>query len=34
MALSETVSLGLGYDGQLSGRTKDQDLKARLSWRF
>ena len=34
MALSETVSVGLGYAGQLSGRTRDQDLDARLSWRF
>ncbi|KTT03410.1 autotransporter [Pseudomonas oryzihabitans] len=34
MALTETVSLGLGYDGQLSGRSKDQDLNAKLSWRF
>ncbi|WP_459476866.1 autotransporter domain-containing protein [Pseudomonas sp. No.117] len=34
MALTETVSLGLGYDGQLSGRSKDQDLSAKLSWRF
>lgn len=34
LALSETVSLGLGYDGQLSGHSKDQDLNAKLSWRF
>ncbi len=34
LALSETVSLGLGYEGQLSSHTKDQDLNARLSWRF
>ncbi len=34
MQLTEVVSLGLGYDGQLSGRSKDEDLNARLSWRF
>ena len=32
--LSGTVSLGLGSDGQLSRHAKDQDLNARLSWRF
>ncbi|MBB2895287.1 autotransporter domain-containing protein [Pseudomonas sp. AS2.8] len=34
LTLSETVSLGLGYDGQLSSHAKDQDLDVRLSWRF
>lgn len=34
MALSEAVLLGLGYDGQFSGRSEDRDLNARLSWRF
>jgi outer membrane autotransporter protein len=32
--VSGTVSLGLGSDGQLSRHAKDQDLNARLSWRF